>query len=105
MIFLRVNSFYVLRFFFLVYKRTFNVCRKKLDETTIELRKSSKELELEKVKTDTLLYQMLPEKVANDLKNGRPVKSGRWQHYVSTISSILKDWNHNFEVALSDEIH
>ena len=34
------------------------------------------ELEEEKKKTETLLYQMLPEKVANELKNGRTVEAG-----------------------------
>ena len=56
--------------------------RKKLDETTIELRKISKALELEKKKTDMLLYQMLPEKVANDLKNGRQVEAGKIRNLV-----------------------
>ncbi|WAR26268.1 GCYB2-like protein [Mya arenaria] len=46
---------------------------KRLDETTMELRKTSKALEEEKKKTESLLYQMLPERVAVELKNGRPV--------------------------------
>lgn len=47
-----------------------------MDETTIELKKTSRALECEKKKTETLLYQMLPEKVADDLKNGRQVEAG-----------------------------
>lgn len=31
---------------------------------------------MEKKKTETLLYQMLPKKVANDLKNGKSVEAG-----------------------------
>jgi len=44
----------------------------------MELRKTSRALEEEKKKTDKLLldYQMLPAKVADELKNGRPVPAG-----------------------------
>ena len=42
----------------------------------MELQKTSRALEEEKKKTDKLLYQMLPAKVADELKNGRPVAAG-----------------------------
>ena len=44
---------------------------KKLDEATAELKKLSNALEDEKEKTDRLLYQMLPEKIARDLSVGK----------------------------------
>ncbi len=50
---------------------------KKLDETTAELRKTSLALEKEKAKTDMLLYQMLPRKVAETLKVGQKVGAGK----------------------------
>ncbi len=37
-----------------------------------------RDLEIEKKKTDTLLYQMLPVEVANELREGRTVEAGRW---------------------------
>ena len=51
-------------------------CSKKLDETTAELKKISVALEVEKGKTDMLLYQMLPMKVADALREGRTVDAG-----------------------------
>ena len=51
--------------------------RKKLDETTAELKVTSKLLAEEKLKTDNLLFRMLPQKVADDLKNGRVVQAGK----------------------------
>ena len=53
------------------------IIRKTLDETTAELKKTSRLLEAEKQKTDNLLYQMLPHKVANDLKNGLSIAAGK----------------------------
>jgi guanylate cyclase soluble subunit beta len=53
------------------------VCSKKLDETTAELKKTSRLLADEKLKTDTLLYQMLPIKVANQLREGKKVEAGQ----------------------------
>lgn len=51
---------------------------KKLDETTSELKVTSRLLAEEKQKTENLLCQMLPQKVANELKNGRSVKAGKY---------------------------
>lgn len=66
-------------------------CRKKLDETTAELKKTSEALEVERKKTELLLYQMLPQKVANDLKNGKQVQAGE-----SVIYHIRTfDWSNN----------
>ncbi len=51
-------------------------CSKTLDETTAELKKTSLALEKEKAKTDQLLYQMLPRRVAETLKRGQKVMAG-----------------------------
>ncbi len=48
----------------------------KLEETTTELTRTSAALEVEKRKTDALLYQMLPVKVANQLRDGQKVAAG-----------------------------
>ena len=50
--------------------------RKKLDETTMELKKTSKALEAEKRKTEELLYEMMPKKIAKQLTSGQVVKAG-----------------------------
>ena len=52
------------------------IYRKKLDETTAELKRTSRDLALEKQRTDRLLYQMLPAKVADQLKLGKSVEAG-----------------------------
>lgn len=52
------------------------IYRKQLDETTAKLKLTSKALENEQKKTEELLSQMLPKKIADDLKNGRQVKAG-----------------------------
>ena len=36
-----------------------------------------RDLEVEKKKTDTLLYSMLPREVANELREGRTVEAGK----------------------------
>ena len=51
--------------------------RKQLDETTMELKKTSLALEQEKQKTEELLHDMLPEKVARQLTQGLAVKAGQ----------------------------
>ena len=45
----------------------------KLEETTGALKVTHLALEHEKAKTDTLLYEMLPRKVADTLKHGQKV--------------------------------
>lgn len=50
---------------------------KKLDEATVELKKMGRLLAEEKRKTDELLYQMLPERVANQLRDGKKVEAGQ----------------------------
>ncbi|KAK3102962.1 hypothetical protein FSP39_015315 [Pinctada imbricata] len=62
---------------------------KKLDETTAELKKTSMELELEKKKTEILLYQMLPPKVAIELKNGRSVEAEKFDQVTILFSDIV----------------
>ena len=60
---------------------------KKLDETTAELKKTSVALEAEKHKTETLLNEMLPRKVAHQLKMGNRVDAGNIStsiHYFQT---------------------
>ena len=44
--------------------------------TTAELKRTAGALEREKAKTDMLLYQMLPVKVANSLRDGHKVEAG-----------------------------
>ncbi|BFZ10415.1 hypothetical protein BsWGS_13454 [Bradybaena similaris] len=62
---------------------------KKLDETTSELKRTSRELALEKQKTERLLYQMLPEKVANQLKNGQRVEAEKFDQVTILFSDIV----------------
>ena len=42
----------------------------------MELKKMSAALEIEKGKTDRLLHQMLPKRVAENLRDGKPVEAG-----------------------------
>ena len=46
-----------------------------------------RDLEIEKKKTDTLLYSMLPKEVANDLREGRPVEAGKYMYTSFTIAN------------------
>ncbi|XP_059150487.1 guanylate cyclase soluble subunit beta-2-like [Physella acuta] len=62
---------------------------KELDETTAELKRMSRDLELEKQKTEKLLYQMLPEKVANQLKNGQEVEAEKFDQVTVLFSDIV----------------
>ena len=50
---------------------------RQLEQKKEELRVTMRDLEIEKKKTDTLLYQMLPVEVANELREGRTVEAGR----------------------------
>ena len=54
----------------------FHVYSQMLDQTTAELKRISHALEVEKQKTEELLHQMLPPKVATQLKNGHIVEAG-----------------------------
>lgn len=49
---------------------------KKLDETQAAVKKTSLALANEKERADQLLYQMLPKKVAMQLKEGKKVAAG-----------------------------
>ncbi|XP_046380373.2 guanylate cyclase soluble subunit beta-2-like [Haliotis rufescens] len=62
---------------------------KKLDETTAALKRTSQALEIEKQKTDVLLYQMLPPKVAHQLKNGRQVEAEKFDQVTILFSDIV----------------
>ncbi|XP_064606184.1 guanylate cyclase soluble subunit beta-2-like [Liolophura sinensis] len=62
---------------------------KKLDETTAELRKTSRALEAEKQKTDMLLYQMLPVKAADQLREGKPVEAEKFEDVTILFSDIV----------------
>lgn len=48
-----------------------------LERKKEELRILSRHLEIEKKKTETLLYAMLPRHVANQLKEGKKVEAGK----------------------------
>ena len=48
----------------------------KLEEATAALQRTAAELEAEKAKTDMLLYEMLPVKVVQQLREGKRVEAG-----------------------------
>ncbi|XP_051051129.1 guanylate cyclase soluble subunit beta-2 [Phodopus roborovskii] len=54
-----------------------------------ELRVLSKHLAIEKKKTETLLYAMLPEHVANQLKEGRKVAAGEFETCTILFSDVV----------------
>ncbi|KAK7102525.1 guanylate cyclase soluble subunit beta-2-like [Littorina saxatilis] len=60
-----------------------------LDETTIELKKMSKALEEEKKKTETLLHEMLPSKIARQLTSGKMVKGERYKSCTVLFSDVV----------------
>ncbi|XP_059145420.1 guanylate cyclase soluble subunit beta-2-like [Physella acuta] len=62
---------------------------KRLDETTAELKKTSQELEEEKSKTETLLHQMLPRKVADALTHGQKVEAEKFDQVTILFSDIV----------------
>ncbi|XP_037655867.1 guanylate cyclase soluble subunit beta-2-like [Choloepus didactylus] len=60
-----------------------------LERKKEELRVLSKHLALEKKKTETLLYAMLPEHVANQLKEGRKVAAGEFKTCTILFSDVV----------------
>lgn len=74
------------------FKRIYVKHSKKLDQTTADMKKLAAALDQEKKKTDMLLYQMLPVKVANQLREGRTVEAGAQYHiclYSTCISGLI----------------
>ncbi|KAK3085838.1 hypothetical protein FSP39_009453 [Pinctada imbricata] len=62
---------------------------KRLDETTAAMKKLAAALDQEKQKTDTLLYQMLPVKVANQLRDGKSVDAEKHDGVTILFSDIV----------------
>ncbi|XP_069495611.1 guanylate cyclase soluble subunit beta-2-like [Ambystoma mexicanum] len=60
-----------------------------LERKKEELRILSKNLEIEKKKTETLLYAMLPEHVANQLKEGKRVEAGEFKICTILFSDVV----------------
>ncbi|XP_049708855.1 guanylate cyclase soluble subunit beta-2-like [Elephas maximus indicus] len=60
-----------------------------LERKKEELRVLSKHLALEKKKTETLLYAMLPEHVANQLKEGKKVAAGEFKTCTILFSDVV----------------
>uniref|UniRef100_A0A8C3VKL0 guanylate cyclase n=1 Tax=Catagonus wagneri TaxID=51154 RepID=A0A8C3VKL0_9CETA len=60
-----------------------------LERKKEELRVLSKHLAVEKKKTETLLYAMLPKHVANQLKEGRKVAAGEFQTCTILFSDVV----------------
>ncbi|XP_076401266.1 guanylate cyclase soluble subunit beta-2-like [Peromyscus maniculatus bairdii] len=62
---------------------------RQLEEKKEELRILSKHLAIEKKKTETLLYAMLPEHVANQLKEGKKVAAGEFETCTILFSDVV----------------
>nr|XP_023697216.1 guanylate cyclase soluble subunit beta-2-like [Paramormyrops kingsleyae] len=60
-----------------------------LERKKEELRVLSRNLEVEKKKTETLLYAMLPRHVANQLKEGKKVESGEFKVCTILFSDVV----------------
>ncbi|XP_030058266.1 guanylate cyclase soluble subunit beta-2-like [Microcaecilia unicolor] len=60
-----------------------------LERKKEELRILSKNLEIEKKKTETLLYAMLPKHVANQLKEGKKVEAGEFKACTILFSDVV----------------
>nr|XP_033805870.1 guanylate cyclase soluble subunit beta-2-like [Geotrypetes seraphini] len=60
-----------------------------LERKKEELRILSKNLEIEKKKTETLLYAMLPKHVANQLKEGKKVEAGEFKTCTILFSDVV----------------
>ncbi|XP_070552152.1 guanylate cyclase soluble subunit beta-2-like [Ptychodera flava] len=63
---------------------------KQLEEKKEELRILMQSLREEKMKTDALLYSMLPRQVANDLREGRHVEAGEFDAVTVLFADIVK---------------
>lgn len=66
------------------YKLTRN-----LEILTDKLQQTYRELESEKQKTDQLLYSVLPQSVANELRHQRPVNPKRYERVTLMFSGIV----------------
>ena len=66
---------------------------KKLEETTAALKRTGAALEAEKAKTDELLYQMLPVKVAHSLREGQEVEAEKFAAVTILFSDIVSFTN------------
>ncbi|KAJ8034769.1 Guanylate cyclase soluble subunit beta-2 [Holothuria leucospilota] len=62
---------------------------RQLEEKKEELRLLMADLRLEKQKTDSLLYSMLPEEIANDLREGRTTEAGEFNEVTILFSDIV----------------
>ncbi|XP_028275165.1 guanylate cyclase soluble subunit beta-2 [Parambassis ranga] len=60
-----------------------------LERKKEELRILSQHLEAEKMKTETLLYAMLPRHIANQLKDGKSVKAGEFDMCTILFSDVV----------------
>ncbi|PAA82190.1 hypothetical protein BOX15_Mlig004886g5 [Macrostomum lignano] len=61
----------------------------KLNEATAQLSKTTQALNAEKRKTDNLLYQMLPKRVAESLRNGERVDAEKFSMVTVLFSDIV----------------
>ena len=68
---------------------------KQLEDTTAQLKRTSAALEEAKQRTDALLYQMLPVKVANQLRDGNKVEAGE-ESIIKSKKGIAGLWNRVF---------
>ncbi|CAF0709052.1 unnamed protein product [Brachionus calyciflorus] len=66
-------------------------CTQKLEILTDELKKTLNELELEKKKTENLLYSVLPPSIAHQLKQNKPVLPARYEQ-VTLMFCGIKDF-------------
>ncbi|KAJ8034762.1 Guanylate cyclase soluble subunit beta-2 [Holothuria leucospilota] len=63
---------------------------RQLEQKQEELRTLMRELEIEKAKTDSLLYSMLPKQVANLLREGKTVHAGEYNEVTILFSDVVK---------------
>ncbi|XP_071844139.1 guanylate cyclase soluble subunit beta-2-like [Apostichopus japonicus] len=62
---------------------------RQLEEKKEELRLLMSDLKLEKQKTDSLLYSMLPKEIANNLREGRTTEAGEYNEVTILFSDIV----------------